>query len=46
MDAGEINNLRLKNDPVFWARLKTCARSAGDVEESFLFASLLKRKCR
>src|ERR1700685_3502411 len=43
MDITEIKNRLLKNDPEFWAQLKTLTKSARDFEELFLLSSLRKK---
>ena len=43
MDAGPLKNLLLKNDPEFWAQLKSLTQAARDFEELFLLSSLRKK---
>jgi FkbH-like protein len=43
MDAGPLKHLLLKNDPEFWAQLKSLTQSARDFEELFLLSSLRKK---
>jgi len=43
MDSAEIKSRLLKNDPAFWARLKTLTHAARDFEELFLLSSFRKK---